>query len=134
MPDTFDIKIYYEDTDCGGVVYYGKYLGFLERARTDYMQRRGIDIRSLMAEGTYFVVVSVDIKYRKSARYADIITIHTEIDELSFASITFAHKILLKDTPIATAKVKLATVGTQPNETELKPKKMTKEMADALKA
>lgn len=135
MPDQIDIRIYYEDTDCGGVVYYGKYLGFLERARTDFLEKRGIKILDLMNEGIYFVVVSVDIRYHKPARYADTITIYTEIEELTFASITFVHKLYLNGTQIklSTAKVRLATVGAQPNETELKPRKMSKDLIESLK-
>ncbi|MBF0555562.1 MAG: YbgC/FadM family acyl-CoA thioesterase [Nitrospirae bacterium] len=131
MADAIDIRIYYEDTDCGGVVYYGKYMGFLERARTDFLERRGIRILDLMNERIFFVVVSVDIRYHKPARYADIITVHTEIEEITPASITFAHKIYIKDTEtkISTAKVRLATVGT-----EMKPKKMSKEMTEAIRA
>ncbi|MBF0568153.1 MAG: YbgC/FadM family acyl-CoA thioesterase [Nitrospirae bacterium] len=131
MADTIDIRIYYEDTDCGGVVYYGKYLGFLERARTDFLERRGIRILDLMNEGTFFVVVSVDIRYHKPARYADIITIHTEIEEITVASITFAHKLYLNnpETKISTAKTSLAIVGT-----EMKPKRIPKDMIEALRA
>ncbi|MBF0458229.1 MAG: YbgC/FadM family acyl-CoA thioesterase [Nitrospirae bacterium] len=136
MPDTIDIRIYYEDTDCGGVVYYGKYLGFLEKARTEFLEKRGIKILDLMNEGTYFVVVNVDIRYHKPARYADIITIHTEIEEVTFASITFAHNLYVNGTEIkiSTAKVRLATVGTSPSETDMKPKKMAKAMIEALRA
>ncbi|MEO5359530.1 MAG: YbgC/FadM family acyl-CoA thioesterase [Nitrospirota bacterium] len=133
MPDIIDIRIYYEDTDCGGVVYYGKYLGFLERARTDFLEKRGIKILDLMNEGIYFVVVSVDIRYHKPARYADTINIYTEIEEITFASITFVHKLYLNGTPLSTAKVRLATVGARPNETELKPRKMSKDLIEALK-
>ncbi|MBF0318381.1 MAG: YbgC/FadM family acyl-CoA thioesterase [Nitrospirae bacterium] len=130
MPDTIDVRIYYEDTDCGGVVYYGKYLGFLERARTHYLEKRGVKLLDMMNEGMYFVVVNVGIRYHKPARYADILTIHTEIEEISYASITFRHKIYLKDmeTKISTAEVRLATVGT-----ELKPKKMSDGLIEALK-
>ncbi|MBF0516329.1 MAG: YbgC/FadM family acyl-CoA thioesterase [Nitrospirae bacterium] len=135
MPDTIDIRVYYEDTDCGGVVYYGKYLAFLERARTDFMEKRGINILKLMNEGTYFVVVSVEIRYHKPARYSDIITIQTEIEEISPATITFAHKFYLKDTQtkIATAKSRLATVGFQSDKTDIKPKKISKDLIEALK-
>ncbi|WP_420265914.1 acyl-CoA thioesterase [Candidatus Magnetominusculus dajiuhuensis] len=131
MADTIDIRIYYEDTDCGGVVYYGKYMGFLERARTDFLERRGIRILDLMNEGTFFVVVGVDIRYHKPARYADIITIHTEIEEITVASITFSHKIYLNnpETKISTAKTSLAIVGT-----EMKPKRIPKDMIEALRA
>ncbi|QWR77792.1 YbgC/FadM family acyl-CoA thioesterase [Candidatus Magnetomonas plexicatena] len=130
MDDRIDIRVYYEDTDCGGVVYYGKYLAFLERARTQYLENRGIKISELMLEGVWFVVADVHIRYHKPAKYADIITVHTEIAELSFASILFKHRIEHKETEalIATAEVKLATVGN-----DLRPKRMTEKMSKALK-
>ncbi|MBF0609193.1 MAG: YbgC/FadM family acyl-CoA thioesterase [Candidatus Magnetobacterium sp. LHC-1] len=131
MPDTLDIKVYYEDTDCGGVVYYGKYLGYLERARTEFLQQRGIALTTLMQEGLQFVVVHVDIRYHSPARYADIISIHSEIHEVSFASIIFKHRIVKKDTEalIAVSKVKLACVGKG-----LKPERMSNELIACLSA
>jgi acyl-CoA thioester hydrolase len=108
-----DIRIYYEDTDCGGVVYYGKYLAYLERARTAYLEGRGINLSALMAEGIYFVVVHVDIKYHRPARYGDIITVQSVVERSTPATITFRHKVIRKacGTDIATATVKLACVG-----------------------
>ena len=111
--DAIDVRIYYEDTDCGGVVYYGKYLAYLERARTAYLECRGVNLSALMAEGIYFVVVHVDIKYRRPARYGDIIRVRSVVEHSTPATITFKHSVVIKacGTDIATATVKLACVG-----------------------
>ncbi len=129
MKDSIDIKIYYADTDCGGVVYYGNYLTYLERARTDFFEGRGIKLSDLMKEGIYFVVVHVDIKYHMPAKYADIITVYSEIEKITPVSVTFLHKVLRKNTDdiLSTSTARLAFV-----DTDMKPRKMSSAIIDAL--
>lgn len=91
--DTINVKIYYEDTDCGGVVYYANYLKYFERARTHYLEGRGLSVTGLMAEGTVFVVVHAEANYRSPARYGETLMIETVISETTAASLTFAHVI-----------------------------------------
>jgi acyl-CoA thioester hydrolase len=112
MIDNIDIRIYYEDTDCGGVVYYGKYLTYLERARTTYLESKGVSLAELMGQGVLFTVANVEIKYHSPARYGETITIFSKIIKITPASITFEHKITKKDTDIiiSTSMVKLACV------------------------
>jgi acyl-CoA thioester hydrolase len=93
-----DIKIYYEDTDCGGVVYYANYLKYFERARTHYLEERGLSVARLMNEGTVFVVVHAEVEYRAPARYGETLAIDTVISDLSSASFTFAHVVKEKTT------------------------------------
>lgn len=88
-----EIKIYYEDTDCGGVVYYANYLKYFERARTQYLEERGVSVASLIKEGTVFVVVHAEVDYRSPARYGDILVIDTVVSETSPASFTCAHVV-----------------------------------------
>jgi acyl-CoA thioester hydrolase len=88
-----EIKIYYEDTDCGGVVYYGNYLKYFERARTEYLEERGLSVAGLMKEGTVFVVVHAEVDYRSSARYGDWLVIETVVSDMTAASFTFSHVI-----------------------------------------
>jgi acyl-CoA thioester hydrolase len=90
-----DIKIYYEDTDCGGVVYYANYLKYFERARTDYLEARGISVAELMNGGILFVVVHAEVIYRSPARYGDVLTIESAVTDVGLASFTCAH--LVKD-------------------------------------
>lgn len=88
-----EVKIYYEDTDCGGVVYYANYLKYFERARTDYLEQRGLSVAQLMKEGTVFMVVHAEINYKSPARYGETLTIETTLDTSKNASFTFAHTI-----------------------------------------
>ena len=91
--DTIDVRIYYEDTDCGGVVYYANYLKYFERARTEYLESRGWSVASLMEQGTVFVVVHAEAEYRSPARYGDTLVIETVVSDLTAASFTFAHVV-----------------------------------------
>jgi acyl-CoA thioester hydrolase len=88
-----EIKIYYEDTDCGGVVYYGNYLKYFERARTEYLEERGLSVAGLMTEGTVFVVVHAEVDYRSPARYGDWLVVETVVSGMTAASFTFSHVI-----------------------------------------
>ncbi len=88
-----EIQIYYEDTDCGGVVYYGNYLKYFERARTQYLEDRGLSVAGLMKEGTVFVVVHAEVDYRSPARYGDRLIIETIVSDMTAASFTFSHVI-----------------------------------------
>lgn len=62
-------RIYYYDTDCGGVVYYGNYMRFLEEARTEYMEERGLSVKALMDKCIWFVVKRQEIEYKAPAVY-----------------------------------------------------------------
>ena len=88
-----EIIVYYEDTDCGGVVYYANYLKYFERARTQYLEERGLSVAGLMKEGTVFVVVHAEVDYRSPARYGDRLIIETVVSGMTAASLTFSHVI-----------------------------------------
>jgi len=91
MNHLMDVNIYYEDTDCGGVVYYANYLRFMERARTEYLASRGYSVKTLMDQGTIFMVFRVEIDYKAPARYGDIIEIETWVRDVSRATMIFEH-------------------------------------------
>lgn len=88
-----EIRIYYEDTDCGGVVYYANYLKYFERARTEYLEARGYSVAELMRQGTVFVVVHAEVDYRSPARYGETLVIETAVSDLNAASFTFSHVV-----------------------------------------
>ncbi len=88
-----EIRIYYEDTDCGNVVYYANYLKYFERARTDYLEQRGLSVAALLKGGTQFMVVHAEVDYRSPARYGETLAIETTITESGKTSLTFAHVI-----------------------------------------
>jgi acyl-CoA thioester hydrolase len=92
-----EIRIYYEDTDCGGVVYYTNYLRYLERARTEYLRERGIEVADYAAKGILFVVSAVQLNYRSPARYNNLLEVDLKICSASKASLTFSHAIRRKN-------------------------------------
>jgi acyl-CoA thioester hydrolase len=88
-----EVKIYYEDTDCGGVVYYANYLKYFERARTEYLESRGRSVAALMEQGTVFVVVHAEVNYRSPGRYGETLVVETSVSDVTQASFTFAHVV-----------------------------------------
>lgn len=91
MKHTMEVRIYYEDTDCGGVVYYANYLRYMERARTEYLVSRGYSVKKLMDEGTIFMVLRVEIDYKSPARYGDIIEVETWVRDATRLTMIFEH-------------------------------------------
>ncbi|RPI76674.1 MAG: YbgC/FadM family acyl-CoA thioesterase [Desulfobacteraceae bacterium] len=87
------IRVYYEDTDSGNVVYYANYLKYMERDRTEFLRERGVDLGVWQNQGILFAVVEVQVKYRKSARYNDLIRIETELIKCTRAALIFRHHI-----------------------------------------
>jgi acyl-CoA thioester hydrolase len=88
-----EIRIYYEDTDCGGVVYYANYLKYFERARTEFMRSKGIDLAELMESGYLFTVSRVEVDYKSPAYYGDLLHVSTELCDVTKASFSFSHRI-----------------------------------------
>ena len=122
-------RVYYHDTDCGGVIYYANYLKYFEEARTEYFEERGISIRELVENDILFVVTKQEVEYLKSAKYGDIIDIETEIVNISGARIVFEYKIKdQKGFVIVNGKTILGCVNK-----ELKPRLIPREIRDVLK-
>ena len=110
-----DIRIYYEDTDCGGVVYYANYLKYFERARTHYLEERGLSVVGLLNDGTQFLVVHAELNYRSPARYGETLTIETMVTQVGRTSVTFAHVIREQASQrvVVEGSAKLVTVDLQ---------------------
>lgn len=92
--NAISIRIYYEDTDSGGVVYYASYLRYFERARTEFFRTRGIEVAEYMDRGILFVVARLEVDYRHPSRYNDLLRVDTRIGETGRASFTFVHRII----------------------------------------
>ena len=106
------IRIYYEDTDCGNVVYYANYLKYMERSRTELLRERGINLSLLQKEGYLFIVSEVHIKYKASAKYDDLLDVDSIIKSISFASITFSTTVKNPSGKLlVTGDVKLAFIN-----------------------
>ena len=119
-----EIRIYYEDTDCGGVVYYANYLKYFERARTHYLEERGISVVGLIEEGTQFLVVHAELDYRSPARYADILMSDTKLTQIGRSSLTFGHVIRERASGriVVEGSAKLVTVNLQGRVKRLEPR------------
>ena len=106
------IKIYYEDTDAGGVVYYSNYLKFLERARTEMLESIGLSNKKLLEDyKTLIIVKSCNIEYVTPARLEDKIQIYSSIETLNKASFDVIQNIKKNENLIVKAKLKLVTVN-----------------------
>ncbi len=96
-PFCFPCRVYYEDTDAGGVVYYVNYLKFMERARTEWLRSLGLVQSQLAKEGVLFVVHSVETRYIAPARLDDALTVTAEVLSLKRASLVFQQHIYRDD-------------------------------------
>ncbi|MFP3556270.1 tol-pal system-associated acyl-CoA thioesterase [Paraburkholderia sp. SIMBA_049] len=105
------IRVYYEDTDAGGIVFYANYLKFFERARTEWLRACGVDQRKLAEEsGALFVVRSTALDYRAPARLDDMLRIVSRIERLGRASVDFAQEAWRDDTLLATGTIRVGCV------------------------
>lgn len=86
------VRIYYEDTDCGGVVYYANYLKYFERARTHYLEDRGLPVSAFLDRGLEFRVTHAEVTYRSAARYGETLVIDTSLS-VRRAALTFHHVV-----------------------------------------
>ncbi|MBI5137572.1 MAG: YbgC/FadM family acyl-CoA thioesterase [Nitrospirae bacterium] len=88
-----EIRVYYEDTDCGGVVYYANYLRYFERARTEFLRGRGVDVAHWMERGFLFTVAEAHAKYLASAVYGDLLRVSTRVTAVGRVRFDLAHAI-----------------------------------------
>ena len=93
LTSTLPVRIYYEDTDAGGVVYYANYLKFFERGRTEFLRDFNIQQDTLLAQNIAFMVKKVDMDCIKSARFNQLLSVKTEVVSQRKASLTFRQKI-----------------------------------------
>ena len=94
MFKNYQRKIYYHDTDCGGIVYYGNYLKFLEEARTDVFEQLGLSVKGLAEkEDVLFVVARQEIDYKSPASYGQVLDIRTWVEEIGRVKIWFGYEI-----------------------------------------
>jgi acyl-CoA thioester hydrolase len=108
----WDVRVYYEDTDSGGVVYYANYLRFMERARTEWMRSLGFEQDRLLTEqGILFAVRSASIDFLRPARFNDRLNVTVDMQHLGRASLTLEQSVLRHGDsagPLCTSTVKIA--------------------------
>lgn len=104
-------RIYYEDTDAGGVVYYANYLKFFERARTDFLRAKGVSQNDLLArENLAFVVKRCEIDYVRSAKLDDLIEVSVVVAEVRAASVAMLQEIVCDGVVLAKLLVEIVCV------------------------
>jgi len=123
------VRVYYEDTDAGGVVYYANYLKFLERARTEWLRSLGYEQDRLMHEGIIFVVRRVMIDYLKAARFNQLLEVQTSVKSYGAASIEVVQRVVHEADCLTDASVKLASIDT----VSFRPKKLPETIIESIK-
>ena len=125
---TFKLKVYYEDTDAGGVVYYANYLKFMERARSDALETLGFTNKLLIEEsGTYIIVKSCNINYMKPATLEDDLEIKTNIIKITKTSFFMSQKIFKGNDQITVAEIHLVTIDKRGKPVKI-PEKLHEEL------
>lgn len=108
MSFTHPVRVYWEDTDAGGIVFYANYLKFMERARTEWLRSLGIEQRLLReATGGMFVVSETQLKYHRPARLDDELRVTAELRQMGSASMVIGQQVLLQPTTSEAAPVLL---------------------------
>ena len=124
----FNFKVYYEDTDSGGVVYYANYLKFLERARSETLYSLDFTNSGLLENhGILLIVKSCNIEYKKPAKFEDKLEIISEVLKFTKTSFIMKQDIIRKYEIISTAEIHLVAVGKNG-----KPKKIPEELKEKL--
>ncbi|EJP30769.1 tol-pal system-associated acyl-CoA thioesterase [Haemophilus sputorum HK 2154] len=126
----FPIRVYYEDTDAGGVVYHANYICFFERARTEFLRQGGFSQQALLAENFAFVVKTLTIDYKFPARLDDLLSVQTTVKAVKKATIIFEQNLFKADICLCSAEVTVASVDL----IKMKPKAIPQAILDALQA
>lgn len=112
---SFPVRVYYEDTDAGGIMYHASHVRFMERGRTEFLRDLGIHHSALMdcdaSAAILFIVRRMEIDYLKPARLDDLLTVTTELVELGAASLKLAQTLLRGEDAICRGLLTIATIG-----------------------
>ena len=124
------VRVYYQDTDAGGVVYHAQYLSFMERARTELLNEAGIDLAHFAERHRLlFMVHRIVIDYRAPARLNDLLSVGAEVVKMGRASLVFRHRVERGAELLVEADVTLALV----DQDRMRPARMPEELQLALK-
>jgi acyl-CoA thioester hydrolase len=128
---TWPVRIYYEDTDAGGIVFYANYLKFFERARTEWLRAAGVNQQALAEQdGAIFVVKHASIDYHAPAKLDDVLNLTLSIEKLGRASVQFTQQAWRGEVLLASASVKVGCVDAA----TLRPRSLPPASADKMRA
>lgn len=123
------VRVYYEDTDHGGVVFYANYLKFMERARTEWLRSLGFEQdRMIEEEGLIFAVRSVELNYHRPARFNDLLDVTARVIRYGRASIDFEQQVRRGDELLCEGSVRLATLDVE----TFRPKPANRQLIERL--
>lgn len=130
LPHPFPIRIYYEDTDAGGVVYYANYLKFFERARTEWLRTLGVEQHRLRADtGAIFVVAEANVRYLAPAMLDDLLTVSVHLVALGHASLQMEQQVWRGPTLLVEGRIRIGCVDA----TTLRPRRIPAQIGAALR-
>lgn len=125
----WQVRVYYEDTDAGAVVYHSQYLNFMERARTEALRSIGFEQDAMRDNlGVLFVVHSMQIKFIKPAKFNDLLMVSTDLSRIGLGSMEFMQKISVNQQALVEANVKVACVDAQLFKPVAIPKQLKQKM------
>ncbi len=113
MAFSIRVKVYYEDTDAGGVVYYANYLRFMERARTEFLAANGIDVAESLRQGLSWVVAHADISYRRPAHLGDTLDVTAEVQDVEMVRMNVKQNVLKDGVVLVEGMITVACVNPQ---------------------
>ena len=111
MSHTFPIRIFYEDTDMAGIVYYANYLRFIERARSDWVREMGIDQLAMKADGVVFAVRRIEADYLATAQFDDVLDVRTTPGAMTPARMVMGQEVWRRETCLFRASVTIVCIG-----------------------
>ena len=130
---SFPVRVYFENTDAGGVVYHGEYLKFLERARTEWLRHLGFDHQGLARQHRIaLVVTSMSIDFSRAARLDDTVAVSVRLESLGKVRCVFAQEIRRDDEVLVKARVTVASVTGESFKPVEIPEALRKKMEAAL--
>lgn len=130
-PFSIPLRVYYQDTDAGGVVFHGQYFAFMERARTEMLNALGYDLaRFADSHGVLFMVHSLVATFHAPARLNEVVSVTAEVAKMGRASLVFRQRVERGSELLVEAEVTIALV----DRVRLKPARMPQELKNALNA
>ncbi len=113
MAHIHQVRVYYSDTDAGGIVYHARYLDFAEHARTELLRSISADKEDLSLLKLAFVVKSLSIEYNQPAFLDDLLEVHTTVEQAKRFSLTFLQRVVRGEEEIATIRVKVGSINVE---------------------
>ena len=127
---SFPIRVYWEDTDASGIVFYANYLKFFERARTEWLRSLGVEQQQLLSQtGGMFVVAETNVRYLRPARLDDELIVTATVVQTGRASMTIEQQALLNNQPLCEGTIRIGWV----NAASMQPTRIPQNIIESLK-